>query len=234
MCVCGHYWDVLLGAALFTEWGSKIGQRGKGARLDEIEASASPMGSSGACGPSEMFWVKARCQAFTCSRLTPSMWMGHLRRAPKGKAVSFTQGPCLAGNGLGDQGWGQRWELGWVCLGGAISKYCSQLPSKSEPSFWAGIRTQSTDRERCVFSSWHRVWAGDWPCPGNRAEVGVQHQASALGELACFQSPPRPVQAALLLSGTCASPAQLPQPPSPGWCRPTDPQGGPSQPSDKC
>nr|CAI9704804.1 unnamed protein product [Rangifer tarandus platyrhynchus] len=58
----------------------------------------------------------------------------------------------------------------------------------------------------------------------------MQRQASAFGE-----SPPRPVQAALLLSGTWAAPsaaAPHSHPAQPG-AHP-GPQAGPSQPSDKC
>lgn len=63
-----------------------------------------PLGALELSGPSEMFCIRARHQVFTCSRLTPSVWMGCPKGAPKGKAVSFTRGPCLAGSGLGDQG----------------------------------------------------------------------------------------------------------------------------------
>ena len=68
------------------------------------------------------------------------------KKGTQGQGHVLHRGPCLAGSGLGGQGWGQRWELGWGC---------SQLPRKSEPLFWAGIRTPS-GRERRVFSSWHR------------------------------------------------------------------------------
>lgn len=67
-----------------------------------------PRGALELSGPSEVFWVKARRQVFTCSRLTPSVWIGRPRGAPKGHAWQAV-------------GWGTRGEGRGGSWGGAAA-----------------------------------------------------------------------------------------------------------------
>lgn len=93
-----------------------------------------PRGALELSGPSEMFWVKARRQVFTCSRLTPSVWMGRPRGAPKGKAMSFTEGHAW-------QAWGARGEGRGGSWGGAAPSCPVNQSLRSEQG--SGHRAQT-------------------------------------------------------------------------------------------
>lgn len=169
-----------------------------------------PRGALELSGPSEMFWVKARRQVFTCSRLTPSVWMGRPRGAPKGKAMSFTEGHAWQA-----VGWGARGEGRGGSWGGAAPSCPVNQSLRSEQG--SGHRAQTARGVSFLLD------AGlGWRLALPRARGRCEHAAPSVG-LWGISSSSRPGGPAALRHMGRTFCRSFPQPPGPARCPPRPP-----------